>query len=42
MNPKYPGGTENQKQLLEQEGHTIFQKGKKHFVKNYKKALAKL
>ena len=31
INPKYPGGTENQKQLLEQEGHTIFQKGKKIF-----------
>ncbi|MCW4031438.1 MAG: MGMT family protein [Candidatus Bathyarchaeota archaeon] len=42
INPKYPGGTENKKQRLEQEGHTIFQKGKKYFVKDYNEALAKL
>jgi alkylated DNA nucleotide flippase Atl1 len=42
INPKYPGGTEKQKQFLEQEGHAIFQKGKKYFVKDYNKALAKL
>jgi len=42
INPKYPGGIENQKQLLEQEGHTTFQKGKKYFINNYNKALTKL
>jgi len=42
INPKYPGGTETQKQLLEQEGHTIFQKGKKYIVEDYQKVLAKL
>lgn len=42
INPKYPGGTEKQKQLLEQEGHTIIQKGKKYCVKDYNKALAQL
>ncbi|UCD27182.1 MAG: MGMT family protein [Candidatus Bathyarchaeota archaeon] len=42
INPKYPGGNEIQKQLLEQEGHTIFQKGKKYIVKDYQKVLVKL
>ena len=40
LNEKYPGGIEAQKQLLESEGHTVIQKGKKCFVLNYEKALA--
>jgi len=32
LNEKYPGGIENQKKLLEKEGHKIIQKGKKYFV----------
>ena len=28
LNPKYPGGVESQKKLLESEGHTIIQKGR--------------
>jgi hypothetical protein len=42
LNPKYPGGVEAQKEKLEQEGHTILQKGRtniKYYVKNYEKAL---
>ncbi len=42
INPKYPGGVEKQKKLLEKEGHTVTQKGKKHVVIDYEKALAKL
>jgi alkylated DNA nucleotide flippase Atl1 len=40
LNEKYPSGIEAQKQLLENEGHTVIQKGKKCFVLNYEKALA--
>ncbi len=42
LNPKYPGGMEAQKELLEQEGHIIIQKGRtnlKYYVKDYEKAL---
>lgn len=42
LNEKYPGGAEAQKGLLEQEGHTILQKGRKnikYFVENYEDAL---
>lgn len=42
LNPKYPGGTEAQKEKLEAEGHTVIQKGRKnirYFVKDYEKAL---
>jgi alkylated DNA nucleotide flippase Atl1 len=42
INPKYPGGTEAQTRLLEEEGHRVVQKGKKHFVVDYEKSLAKL
>jgi len=42
INPKYPGGAEAQKRLLEKEGHPVAQKGKKYVVVDYKKALAKL
>ena len=27
LNPKYPGGVEAQKEMLEKEGHTVLQKG---------------
>jgi len=37
INPKYPGGTNYQKELLEQEGHKIIIKGKKYFVADYEK-----
>lgn len=39
LNPKYPGGIDNQKKILEKEGHTVIQKGKKHIVQDYKKAV---
>jgi alkylated DNA nucleotide flippase Atl1 len=39
INEKYPGGAETQKRLLEQEGHTVTHKGKKHVVANYEKSL---
>lgn len=42
LNPKYPGGAEAQKALLEKEGHTVLQKGRtnlKYYVKDYEKAL---
>lgn len=42
INPKYPGGVDKQKKLLENEGHTVTQKGKKHVVIDYEKFLAKL
>jgi alkylated DNA nucleotide flippase Atl1 len=42
LNEKYPGGVESQKQLLEQEGHTIIKKGKKYLVKDYLKAIIPL
>jgi alkylated DNA nucleotide flippase Atl1 len=42
LNDKYPGGIEAQKQLVESEGHTVIQKGKKCFVLNYEKTLAKI
>ena len=42
LNEKYPGGAEAQKELLEQEGHTVIQKGKKYFVLNYEKSLAQI
>ena len=35
LNEKYPGGIDGQRQLLEQEGHVIRQKGKRCFVENY-------
>ena len=42
LNPKYPGGVEAQKALLEKEGHTLIAKGRVHLtyvVKNYEKVL---
>jgi alkylated DNA nucleotide flippase Atl1 len=42
INPKYPGGAEGQKKLLEKEGHKVVQKGKKHIVADYEKSLMRL
>lgn len=42
MNEKYPGGIEIQKEMLEKEGHTIIQKGRKnikYYVKDYESVL---
>lgn len=42
LNPKYPGGVEAQKELLEKEGHTVIQKGRKnirYYVKDYEASL---
>jgi hypothetical protein len=36
LNPKFPGGAEAHKLLLENEGFKILQKGKKYFVENFK------
>ena len=45
LNPKYPGGAEAQKEMLEKEGHIILQKGRtniKYYVKDYEKKLFEL
>ncbi len=42
LNEKYPEGIEKQKELLEKEGHTIIQKGRKnirYYVEDYEKVL---
>ncbi|HAX47727.1 MAG TPA: hypothetical protein DCX92_01950 [Bacteroidetes bacterium] len=41
LNPKYPGGIKQQQKALEEEGHTIIQKGKRFFVKDFEKKLVK-
>jgi len=35
LNPKYPGGIEEQKKRLEAEGHRVIIKGNKYLVENY-------
>ena len=42
LNKKYPGGIEKQKNLLEKEGHTIVNKGRRLFVKDFEKKLIKM
>jgi hypothetical protein len=42
LNPKYPGGIEGQKIRLEAEGHEIVIRGKRFFVFEYERFLAKL
>jgi hypothetical protein len=42
INPKYPGGVEGQKKLLEREGHKVVQKGKNFVVEDYKEHLTEL
>lgn len=42
LNEKYPGGAESQKKKLEEEGHTVIEKGRtniRYYVKDYEKAL---
>ena len=39
INEKYPGGVEQQKMLLEREGHKIAKKGKKYVVVDFEKYL---
>jgi len=40
ISPKYPGGFDAQKKLLENEGHKVVQKGKKYVVVDFEKSLA--
>jgi hypothetical protein len=40
LNPKYPGGLDRLKSLLESEGHTVIAKGKRFLVANFEKSLA--
>lgn len=42
LNPKYPGGVEKLREKLEAEGHEVFNRGRKMYVKNFEKSLAKL
>lgn len=42
LNPKYPGGLERQRALLEAEGHTIIARGKRWFVDEHERQLANL
>ncbi|MBN1796053.1 MAG: MGMT family protein [Sedimentisphaerales bacterium] len=42
LNPKYPGGIDALKKLLQDEGHKIIQKSKRFFVADYQKKLAKI
>lgn len=45
LNDKYPGGVMKQKEKLEEEGHTIIQKGRKnirYYVKDYEECLYEL
>jgi hypothetical protein len=42
LNPKYPGGLAAITTRLEAEGHTVFQKGKRAYVRDFEKALARL
>jgi len=42
VNPKYPGGDEKQRRLLEEEGHKVVQKGKRSVVVDYEKSLMEL
>ena len=39
LNEKYPGGIDAQKLHLEIEGHTVIQKGKRRFVKDYQEKM---
>jgi len=39
LNDRYPGGVENQKALLEAEGHRVVRRGKRWLVENHEDAL---
>lgn len=42
INDKYPVGVEEQKRILQNEGHRLAQKGKKYVVADFEKSLATL
>ncbi len=42
LNPKYPGGLDAQRKLLESEGHRVLRKGKKLVVADYEHSLMTL
>ncbi len=42
LNPKYPGGVDNQMEKLKKEGHKIIQKGKNYIVEDFEKKLMEL
>ncbi len=42
LNPKYPGGIPALTARLEAEGHRVFQKGKRFFVRDFEKSLARV
>jgi alkylated DNA nucleotide flippase Atl1 len=42
LNPKYPGGIENQRARLEAEGHRVVKKGQKYLLVGHDKVLAKI
>jgi hypothetical protein len=42
LNEKFPGGTEYQRRMLEAEGHTVVQKGKRWVVQDFQEKLVKL
>jgi hypothetical protein len=42
LNPKYPGGIAALSSQLEAEGHRVFQKGKRYFVSDFEKVLARI
>ena len=42
LNERYPEGIQGQKLLLEKEGHTVIQKGKRYFVSDYDTKLCEL
>lgn len=41
LNPKFPGGIDNLKTLLEIEGHKVIKRGKRYLVEDYEKSLVK-
>jgi alkylated DNA nucleotide flippase Atl1 len=41
LNPKYPGGIERLKSLLEAEGHKVVARGKKHVIEDYEARLVR-
>ncbi len=42
INPKYPGGVETQKKLLEKEGHKVTTKGKRTVVVDFEEKIARI
>lgn len=42
LNPKYPGGLDEQQARLEAEGHAVIVRGKRRFVVDYENKLARL